>query len=635
MNDTSLVRKTLVVAFGSTLLLACSSGWRNAEDFAWRDAGADAGVPGFLVNTAAETSAESCSSGGVRIELGVDMDGDGKLGPDEVQKTVTLCHGEQGKSALAETVSWEGSQACPGGGIQLRTGLDENGDGRLDEDEILQEEKVCFGDLGAGGYRTAIWISELPPGPRCASGGVQIAHGIDGNQDGQLSEEEIEQSAVLCHSEKGDDGYSSLTIVDANAAAGCGADGGQRIRTGLDNGDGGGIAHNQALEEGEVDSTTYVCDGSTGPAGPAGPSGSASLIRVEQELGGPHCPYSGSRILTGIDDNGDGVLTGGEAGEGEVDAVAIICSSLPGPCAEGYHDGGDLRCIPIGQCAESYHDDGYGDCVAAGLCGLGFTWDGSAACFSRLPITFIPAGSFPRGGQNIHITRPFAMTVTEVTQGQWKDIAGGTNPSSFVPCGNDCPVERADWYSAIAYANALSIALSLPACYVLEGCADPTSGWQDGLHFGCTSVRFDEGLDCLGFRLPTEAEWEYAYRAQTTTDYYQGSWSGAVCDDALAPLAWYSCNSGNNTHVVAEKRPNAWGLFDMSGNVAEWVWDWSGSFDTHTQDPFGPANGTQKVLRGGSWGDSAGDARATSRSSNSPTIPLSRVGFRLVRTLPE
>ena len=633
-----MVRICFVSLLSVPLLVACSSGWREVE-VPFLDAGPDAGpeAPGLLVHTQAVQNTDGCDAGGVLVEMGTDHDGDGLLAPEEVQQTITLCHGQAGEAALVEVIGWDGNEACSGGGVELRTGLDANGDGVLEEAETLRDERICFADIGANDQREVLFIKELSPGQRCAAGGVLIASGIDENGDGQLSENEVLQSAILCESERGDDGFSSLTVVDDQVGNACGAGGqGQRIRTGLDNGDSGGVPHNQELEGGEVDSTTYVCDGQRGPEGEQGPrgeTGSASLIRMEPELGGPHCPFSGTRVLVGVDDNGDGVLTGEDEGDAEVDAVAIICSTLPGPCAEGYHDGGDLSCVLEGQCVTGYHDDGYGDCVSPGVCGLGFTWDGSSACFSRIEISFIPAGTFQRAGRTIEITRPFAMTETEITQGQWKDITGGSNPSSFAPCGNECPVDRADWYAAIAYANALSEALFLPTCYVLNGCADVQSGWQDGLHFGCTEVQF-AGLDCLGFRLPTEAEWEYAYRAETETDYYDGDWSGGECDAALDSLAWYSCNSANTTHPAGEKRPNAWGLFDMSGNVQEWVWDWSGEYGSATTDPLGPASGAQKVLRGGAWGDTAEENRATSRDSNGPTIPLSRVGFRLVRTLP-
>ena len=603
------------------------------------DAGPDAGtgVAGFLVHTRAVQNTEGCDAGGVLVEMGTDLDGDGLLAPEETQQTITLCHGQQGASALAEAISWDGNDTCVGGGIELRTGLDADNNGALSEDEILRQERICFAEVSAGEQREILFIKELSSGQRCAAGGVQIVSGVDENGDGQLSENEVLQSAILCESEKGEDGFSSLTVVDENVGNACGQEGqGQRIRTGLDNGDGDGVPRNLELENGEVDSTTYICDGQRGPEGEPGPqgeTGDASLIRMEPELGGPHCSFSGTKILVGVDDNGDGVLTGEAEGEDEVDAVAIICSSLPGPCAPGYHDGGDLSCVLEGECVTGYHDDGYGDCVSPGICGLGFTWDGSSACFSQIEISFIPPGTFERAGQTIEITRPFAMTETEITQGQWKDISGGSNPSSFAPCGNNCPVDRADWYAAIAYANALSTALSLPTCYSLYGCDDALSGWQDGLHFGCNEVQFD-GLDCLGFRLPTEAEWEYAYRAQSTTDYYEGPWSGGECDAALDSLAWYSCNSASKTHPAGEKRPNAWGLFDMSGNVQEWVWDWSADYGLTTTDPLGPASGTKKVLRGGAWGDTAEENRATSRDSNGPSIPLSRVGFRLVRTVP-
>ena len=127
------------------------------------------------------------------------------------------------------------------------------------------------------------------------------------------------------------------------------------------------------------------------------------------------------------------------------------------------------------------------------------------------------------------------------------------------------------------------------------------------------------------YRLPTEAEWEYACRAGTTTEYSFG-------DDVsvLGDFAWFDDNSGSQTHPVGQKRPNGWGLYDMHGNVWEWCSDWHGDYAAGAvRDPAGPASGSIRVLRGGCWYDSAGFCRSAFRIRFYPSYRFSNYGFRL------
>jgi formylglycine-generating enzyme required for sulfatase activity len=132
-------------------------------------------------------------------------------------------------------------------------------------------------------------------------------------------------------------------------------------------------------------------------------------------------------------------------------------------------------------------------------------------------------------------------------------------------------------------------------------------------------------LGSKGYRLPTEAQWEYACRAGTTTAYNTGD---IISDNT----GWYSVNSGNKTHEVGLKPANAWGLYDMHGNVWEWCWDYHGSYGSESQtDPSGPVSGSYRVLRGGSWYPSDPDLRSAYRNVYPPSHRYSRFGFRLVR----
>jgi len=197
----------------------------------------------------------------------------------------------------------------------------------------------------------------------------------------------------------------------------------------------------------------------------------------------------------------------------------------------------------------------------------------------------------------VTLTRAFCMQVTEVTQGEYQALMGET-PSYFSDCGPNCPVENLSWTEAITYANALSEAEGLAPCYDAFG----------------DLAAVVTPYDCEGYRLPTEAEWEYAARAGTTTAWYCGD--AEACVDGIA---WYVGNSGGTTHPVGEKDPNAWGLYDMSGNVYEWVWDGYESYSSLAQtDPSGSGNGTNRVDRGGGRHSDARDLRSASRYGFAP-----------------
>jgi len=254
----------------------------------------------------------------------------------------------------------------------------------------------------------------------------------------------------------------------------------------------------------------------------------------------------------------------------------------------------------------------------------------------------------------VTISKAFCLKKTEVTQGEWEALMGN-NPSRFQKCGDSCPVEQVTWGDAVAYCNALSRKEGLEECYSLTGC----SGTPDAGDFQCTDVTF-AGLSCKGYRLPTEAEWEYAARAGTTTALYTGGITLRGKNNApeLNPIAWYGGNSGVNyegaldcsgwpekqysssrcgPHPVAKKQPNAWGLYDMLGNVYEWVQDWY--HDSYNGAPTdgsawkSPA-GSGRVFRGGSWLGDAGYVRAASRSWLPLGFGLPVLGFRPARSVP-
>ena len=135
-------------------------------------------------------------------------------------------------------------------------------------------------------------------------------------------------------------------------------------------------------------------------------------------------------------------------------------------------------------------------------------------------------------------------------------------------------------------------------------------------------------------QLPTEAQWEYACRAGTTTAFhgFTGYLSGTNDDMLVGNIAWYDANSGSQTHAVGGKAANGLGLHDMSGNVWEWCGDWYGAYSASAQtNPTGPASGTYRVLRGGSWYNSTGNVRSSNRDVNTPVNTYYGIGFRVAR----
>jgi len=245
-------------------------------------------------------------------------------------------------------------------------------------------------------------------------------------------------------------------------------------------------------------------------------------------------------------------------------------------------------------------------------------------------MVLVPAGSFRMGNITDHphgteaekpvhevtITRPFLMTRTQVTQAQYEAVTG-LNPSHFK--GPDLPVEQVNWYEAVEFCNQLSRREGLNPCYS-----------DSGDEIVCD-------FQANGYRLPTEAEWEYACRAGTETDYSTGNMTcpeSFPIDPALHRAGWYRGNADDSTHAVGHKVANAFGLYDMHGNVWEWCWDrYDGDYYTMSpaKDPRGPDSGSYRVLRGGSWLNVAKHCRSAYRFGNDSGTRLFTYGFRVVR----
>ena len=262
-------------------------------------------------------------------------------------------------------------------------------------------------------------------------------------------------------------------------------------------------------------------------------------------------------------------------------------------------------------------------------------------------MVLIPSGTFQMGSNEgdddnkpvheVTITKSFYIGKYEITQAEYEKYCsyGENKPNSRDGIGENHPAYYVCWYDALVYCNKRSIAEGLTPCYSILNSTVPDE-------WGTVPTSSDSTWDAVkcdwnanGYRLPTEAEWEYAARAgDNTVDSL--IWSGTSDENEYNDYVWHGYNSLNTTNEVGRKKANNFDLYDMCGNVQELCWNWyTSTYDTTLEggmDPIGANLGTKRVIRGGSWGTFIAQCAVSTRSSVSPYNCRSNIGFRVVRS---
>ena len=236
----------------------------------------------------------------------------------------------------------------------------------------------------------------------------------------------------------------------------------------------------------------------------------------------------------------------------------------------------------------------------------------------------IDGGTFNNGSSDVTVSS-FYIDKYEITQSGFQSVMG-KNPSNFPEVVN-APVEFVSWFDAIVYCNLRSMNEGFTPCYSYSTYGTDPSTWPAGWNSDANHTSVNCNWTANGYRLPTEMEWLFAARGGNYTHNY--TYSGS---NDMSTVGWWSANSGGTTREVGTRQPNELGIYDLSGNVWEWNWDWCGTYlSGSVTDYRGAASGTCRVMCGGGWRDGASYCAVAYVSGNDPYFQFYYGGFRVVR----
>ena len=535
----------------------------------------------------------------------------------------------------------DGNGSVHPGAPEICDGRDTNCDNVLPAGEMdldLDGWMICAGDCDDDNRNTHPTATELCDGLDNNCDHVVPSIEIDGDEDGasQCQGDCDEINPALNISDMDDDGMTSCAgdCDDSDPTTYAGA---LELCDGLDNNCDGVVPADETTDVDMDDFPVCIdCDDTAATTHFGAPE---LCNRVDDDCDGEIQP---------VEIDGDGDLLSPCEGDCNDSNPSVIAPDCTGRVCGGDGCGGTC---PPGCTGNVVCDEVLGQCVVG-------TWVTITAGTFTMGSSVTEEGRYDNETKHeVTLSQNFEILSSEVTQQQFETLMGW-NPSHFGPygtgpdCGPDCPVEYVSWYDAAAYTNELSVQAGYAPCYVLAAvvcesfinvgtdymsCINDAQGGIDSATVTLNSVV--SPYDCEGYRLPMEAEWEYAARAGTTTSTYNGDLDSdhLMCEqpNVLDPIAWFCGNSGDTTHPVGTRRPNGWGLYDMLGNVWEWCHDGFGAYPSGpVTNPEGAVGSSYRLFRGGCWMCAALLARTAMRTDVWPGSRNFHFGFRVVKSSP-
>lgn len=322
-----------------------------------------------LVTITDEPAGANCAEGGRRVDVGLDDDGDGVLDAEEIDDTTYVCDGGAGPRTLVTTTAEPAGANCANGGQRIDIGADDDGDNVLDPEEVETTSYVCN---GVDAVAHLVDVTTEAPGANCAAGGYRIDRGYDDDRNSVLDPAEVDASNYLCH---GQAGTQTLVAISSEPAGANCATGGQQIDFGSDD------DSDNFLDAAEVDGTAYVCNGAQGPAG------RTSLVRVTAEPAGANCATGGRRIDNGFDANANNVLD-----VAEIAGTSYVCNGNHGSIVDVSDEPAGANCEEGGsQIDYGIDDNGNGVLEPGEIDGTDYVCHGVGISGSQI---FTASGTF-------------------------------------------------------------------------------------------------------------------------------------------------------------------------------------------------------------------------------------------------